>query len=87
MSVCTIPHMGKSTEDAYQQALGMLNASRVARETGRSLRSLQSYGDGSRRVTEPAARELLDYLRRQSAELTEAADALQAALISEEGDE
>ena len=73
-------HMRTPTEDTYLKALARLNISRVADDTGRGLRTLQAYRRGERRITKAAARELLAYLRTMSSDLTDAADALEAAL-------
>ena len=78
--------MGKRTEDRYRKALGLLNVKEVSRETGRAWRTLMAYKRSERRVTESAARELLDHLRDRSQQLTAAADALEAALEQEEAD-
>ena len=78
--------MGKKTEDRYRTALELLNLKEVSRQTGRGWRTLMGYKRSERRVTEPAARELIDYLRHRSTRLTAAADALEAALEQEEAD-
>ena len=78
--------MGKKTEDRYRKALELLNVKAVSRETGRGWRTLMAYRRSERRVTAAAARELVEYLRRQSSRFTAAADALEAALEEEEGD-
>ncbi len=78
--------MGTPMEDTYLRALARLNVSRVAGGTGRALRTLHSYRRGERRITEAAARELLEYLRAMSSDLTKSADALEAALQKEGGD-
>ena len=72
--------MGTRVEDAYLTALDRLNVRRVADVTGRGLRTLHAYRRGERRITENAARELVEYLRAMSSDLTKAADALEAAL-------
>ena len=73
--------MGTPMEDAYLRALARLNVRRVADNTGRGLRTLHAYRRGERRITEAAARELLEFLRAKSSDLTKAADALEAALL------
>lgn len=78
--------MGKKTEDRYRKALEHLNVKEVSRETGRAWRTLMAYKRSERRVTTSAARELVQFLRRQSSRFTAAADALVAALKEEEGD-
>ena len=78
--------MGTLMEDAYLTALDRLNVRRFADVTGRGLRTLHAYRRGERRITEDAARELLEYLRAMSSDLTKAADALEAALLKEADD-
>ena len=78
--------MGTQMEDAYLAALARLNVRRVADVTGRGLRTLHSYRRAERSITEDAARELLEYLRAMSSDLTKAADALEAALLKEADD-
>ena len=78
-----MPHMGKDLERQYREALKGLNYAEVARETGRALRTLHAYMNGYRRVTEPAARELVAYLRSRSATFTADADKVEAALEKE----
>ena len=75
--------MGTQMEDTYLRALAPLNVRRVADATGRAVRTFHSYRRGERRITEAAARELLEYLRAMSSDLTGAADALEAALQKE----
>lgn len=57
----------------------------VAEGCGRHYRTLQSYQRGERRVTEGAARDLVEYLRDRAADLQEAADRLEAAATEKEG--
>ena len=78
--------MGTSMEDTYLRGLARLNIRRVADDTGRGLRTLHAYRRGERRITEATARELLEYLRAMSSDLTGAADALEAALRKEAED-
>ena len=78
-----IAYMGKDLEREYREALRGLNYAEVARETGRALRTLHAYMNSSRRVTEPAARELVNYLRSRSAIFIAAADKVEAALKKE----
>ncbi len=75
--------MGKDLEREYREALRGLNYAEVARETGRALRTLHAYMNSSRRVTEPAAQELIAFLRSRSASFTAAADKVEAALEEE----
>ena len=83
MAVQYIPHMGRDLEREYLAALKGLNLAQMSRETGRSLRSLHSYVSGDRRITEPAAQELVDYLRSRSATFIAAAERVEAALKKE----
>ena len=83
MSVRYMAHMGKDLERQYREALRGLNLAQTARETGRGLRTLHAYMNGDRRVTEAAARELVDYLRSKSTSFTAAADKVEAALEEE----
>ena len=78
-----IPYMGKDLERQYREALRGLNYVAVSRETGRGLRTLQSYMSGERRVTKPAAEELVAYLRSRSSTFLAAADRVEAALEKE----
>ena len=78
--------MGTPMEDTYLRGLARLNIRRVADDTGRGLRTLHAYRRGERRITEAAARELVEYLRAMSSDLTGAADALEAALRKEAED-
>jgi len=73
--------MGTPMEDAYLAAIEPLNVRRVADATGRGLRTLHAYRRGERRITEDAARDLLEYLRALSSDVTKATDALEAALL------
>ncbi len=77
--------LSMSTELAkwYKQTLRGLNLAELARETGRSHRMLHAYVRGERRVTDPAVRELIDYLRTKSDTFTAAADRMAAALEKE----
>ena len=83
MPVRYITHMGKDLERQYREALRGLNYAEVSRETGRGLRTLHAYMNGDRRVTQPAARELIEYLRSRSKSFTVAADKIEAALKKE----
>lgn len=86
----TVPdggHMGKRTEDRYLEALRLLNLSDLARETGRGYRTLKAYRSGERRITEAAAKELVEYLQARSERFSAAAVALAAALEEEVKDE
>ena len=83
VSVRYITHMGKDLERQYREALRGLNLAQTARDTGRGLRTLHAYMNGDRRVTESAARELVDYLRSKSTSFTAAADKVEAALEKE----
>ena len=73
-------HMGRHVEGAYLDALDLLNISDLSRETGRALRTLQAYRMGERRVTEAAARELIQYLQARAEQFAAASAALEAAL-------
>ena len=84
MSVRYTTHMSGDLERQYREALRGLNYAEVARETGRGLRTLHAYMNGYRRITEPAARELIDYLRAKSETFTTAANRVEAALKEEE---
>ena len=75
--------MGKDLERRYREALKGLNYAEVSRETGRGLRTLHAYMNGDRRVTDPAVRELIAYLRSKSDTFTAAADKMAAALEEE----
>ena len=77
--------LSMSTELAkwYKQTLRGLNLAELARETGRSHRMLHAYVRGERRVTDPAVRELIEYLRAKSDTFTAAADKMAAALEEE----
>ena len=77
--------MVKDLERRYREALRGLNYAEVSRETGRGLRTLHAYMNGDRRVTDPAVRELIGYLRVRSATFTTAADQMEAALEGKEG--
>lgn len=73
-------NMPGDLEAAYQDALRKLNISEVARETSRSRRALTMYLSGERAVTEEAARELIEFLRKRGTALLDAADEVEAAL-------
>ena len=77
--------LSMSTELAkwYKEILSELNLAELARETGRSHRMLHAYVRGERRVTDPAVRELIEYLRAKSDTFTAAADKMAAALEKE----
>ena len=79
--------MGNLLEDSYLGALGLLNLKDLARESGRGYRTLHSYRLGERRISEAAVREMLEYIRERSEKLTAAANALEAALEQEGGNE
>ena len=85
MSVRYITRMRKGLERRYREALRDLNYAEVSRETGRGLRTLHAYMNGDRRITDPAVRELIVYLRAKSATFTDAADQMEAALERKEG--
>ena len=78
--------MGTQMEDTYLRALAPLNVRSAADAMGRAVRTIHSYKRGERRITEAAARELFEYLRAMSSDLTKAADALEAALQKEDED-
>ncbi len=86
MSVQYIVHMSTDLAQWYRETLRGLNLVEVSRETGRGLRTLQSYMSGERRVTKPAAEELVAYLRSRSSTFLAAADRVEAAL-KEEGED
>ncbi len=67
----------------YRETLHTLNLAEVSRETGRGLRTLHGYLRLERRVTDPAVRELIEYLRAKSDTFTAAADKMAAALEEE----
>jgi len=76
-------YMSKDLQRWYREALSRLNLAEVARETGRGHRTLHAYVRGERRVTDPAVRELIEYLRAKSDTFTAAADKMAAALEEE----
>ena len=69
----------------YRETLKGLNLAEVARETGRGHRTLHAYVRRERRVTDPAVRELIEYLRAKSDTFTAAADKMAEALEEQEG--
>ena len=75
--------MSRDLATWYKETLSGLNLAELARETGRSHRMLQAYVRGERRVTDPAVRELIAYLRAKSDTFTAAADRMAAALEEE----
>ena len=75
--------MGMELAKWYKETLRGLNLAELARETGRSHRMLHAYVRGERRVTDPAVRELIEYLRAKSDTFTAAADKMAAALEKE----
>ena len=83
VSVQYIVHMSTDLAQWYRETLTTLNLVEVSRETGRGLRTLHSYLRQERRVTDPAVRELIDYLRAKSDTFTAAADKMAAALEEE----
>ena len=78
-----IVHMSTDLAQWYRETLHSLNLVEVSRETGRGLRTLHSYLRRERRVTDPAVRELIKYLRTKSDTFTAAADRMAAALEEE----
>ena len=78
-----IVHMSTDLARRYRETLTSLNLVEVSRETGRGLRTLHSYLRRERRVTDPAVRELIEYLRAKSDTFTAAADRMAAALEEE----
>ena len=76
-------YMSKDLAQWYRETLTTLNIVEVSRETGRHLRTLHSYLRQERRVTDPAVRELIEYLRAKSDTFTAAADRMEAALEEE----
>ena len=83
VSVQYIVHMSTDLAQWYRETLTTLNLVEVSRETGRGLRTLHSYLRRERRVTDPAVRELIEYLRAKSDTFTAAADRMAAALEKE----
>ena len=83
MSVQYMVHMSTDLEQWYRETLHSLNLAEVSRETGRALRTLHSYLRRERRITDPAVRELIEYLRAKSDTFTAAADRMEAALEKE----
>ena len=83
VSVQYIVHMSTDLAQWYRETLTTLNLVEVSRETGRGLRTLHSYLRRERRVTDPAVRELIEYLRAKSDTFTAAADKMAAALEEE----
>lgn len=75
--------MSKRLTRWYIDTLSGLNLAEVARETGRGHRTLHAYVRGERRVTDAAARELIEYLRAKADTFTAAADKMEAALKEE----
>ena len=75
--------MGTALAQWYRETLTTLDLVEVSRETGRGLRTLHSYIGRERRVTDPAVRELIEYLRAKSDTFTAAADRMAAALEKE----
>ena len=82
-SVQYIVHMSTDLAQWYRETLTTLNLVEVSRETGRGLRTLHSYLRRERRVTDPAVRELIEYLRAKSDTFTAAAHKMAAALEKE----
>jgi hypothetical protein len=76
--------MGR-VEDRFRDALEQVTLAELARGTSRSRSSWEKYKDGRLPITLGAARELAAYLKARSAELAEAADALEAAVADEGG--
>ncbi len=83
VSVQYIVYMSTDLAQWYRETLTTLNLVEVSRETGRGLRTLHSYLRRERRVTDPAVRELIEYLRAKSDTFTAAADKMAAALEEE----
>ena len=86
--VPTNRHMSKQLEKAYLEALeaALANLGTIAEDTGRGYRTIRAYRDGYRRITAGAALSLVDYLRKRSTQLEDAADKLQRAIDKEVGD-
>ncbi len=70
----------------YLGALELIPMAEIARGTGRAYTTLQAYKYGQRRVTTAAAHELSGFLRQRAVRFQQAADALDAAVVEEEGD-
>ncbi len=79
-------YMKTQLTQSYLRALKLVNLSHLSKESGRAYRTLQAYRMGDRRVTEEAAQELAEYLKRRTDSLSAAADRLKAALPEEGGD-
>lgn len=76
-------HMSEETEARYREAVELVNLSDLERRGSRAYRTLQAYKTGERRVTDEAARELVEYLRDRAGKLNEAAERLAAAMEKE----
>lgn len=76
-------HMSAETEARYREAVELVNLSDLERWGSRAYRTLQAYKTGERRVTDEAARELVEYLRDRAGKLNEAAERLAAAMEKE----
>ena len=70
----------------YLNALALVGLTELSRATGRAIRTLTSYRNGERRVTEAAVHELAEYLRER-AQRSEAAAAALATLLEKGGED
>ena len=77
--VGSIPHMSK-VRQRFLEALRLVTLAELERGTPRSRSAWEKYQVGERRVTEAAARELVQYLRGHAERLQQAADKLETAL-------
>ena len=71
--------MGNALRSAFRRALKLATPTQpeVAKGLGRSVRLLQKYREGTRRVTPEAASLFANWLRRRARRLDEAADELE----------
>ncbi len=83
-----ILYMSKELRSAFRRALKLAapQLPEVATGVGRSVRAVQMYRDGDRRVTPDAARRFARWLRRRARRLDQAADDLERAARKEESD-
>jgi Sec-independent protein translocase protein TatA len=92
LSICHVRayilYMKKELRSAFRRALKLAapQLPEVAKGVGRSVRAVQMYRDGDRRVTPDAARRFARWLRRRARRLDKAADDLERAARKEESD-
>ncbi len=87
--VCSyILHMPNELRSTFRRALKLAvpQLPEVAKGIGRSVRAVQMYRDGDRRVTPDAARRFARWLRRRARRLDKAADDLERAARKEADD-